>query len=92
MDDCFAPHIGRDDLRCHLLKADIAAITLEVAIAPKAEVDDHDCNAPFARESFVSEGACLEAQFTNALKYALEIRRWREAHGSTMPHKGEPSY
>lgn len=31
-----APHIGREHLRCHFLKADMAAMTLAVVIAPKA--------------------------------------------------------
>ena len=31
----FAPHIGREDLRSYFLKADMAAMTLEVVIARK---------------------------------------------------------
>ena len=36
-----APHFGRDDLRHHFLEADMAALTLEVVIAPEAASQFH---------------------------------------------------
>jgi len=76
----FAPHVGRGDQLGHFLKADIACMTLEVAVAPIPLKKSAGAAKPWWSRLVTSRGLRLSRR--SRLRHRDQFREFTEVLGS----------